>query len=92
MVMHTGGKYMNLPTHHSSQLFAQLGLPNDAWSIAQFISTHATLAQGMRLPDAPFWTRSQASFLRESLSQDSDWAVLVDQLSKSLQEAAGQPR
>ena len=79
---------MNMPTHHTSELF-QLGLPNDAWSIAQFVSTHASMAQGVRLPDAPFWTRSQAAFLRESLSQDSDWSGLVDQLGKALQDAAG---
>jgi hypothetical protein len=83
---------MNMPTHHTSELFAQLGLPNDAWSIAQFMSTHAAMAQGMRLPDAPFWTRSQAAFLRESLSQDSDWSGLVDQLSKALQDTATPPR
>jgi hypothetical protein len=80
---------MNMPAHHTSELFKQLGLPNDAWSIAQFVSTHAAMAQGVRLPDAPFWTRSQAAFLRESLSQDSDWSGLVDQLGKALQDAAG---
>jgi hypothetical protein len=49
------------------------------------------MAQGVRLPDAPFWTRSQASFLRESLSQDSDWSGPVDQLGKALQDAATLP-
>jgi hypothetical protein len=44
------------------------------------------------LPDAPFWTRSQAAFLQESLSQDSDWSGLVDQLAKALQDAEGPPR
>jgi hypothetical protein len=83
---------MNMPTHNASELFAQLGLPNDAWSIAQFLSTHTAIAQGVRLPDAPFWTRSQATFLRESLSQDSDWSGLVDQLGRSLQDAAEPPR
>jgi len=83
---------MNMPTHHASALFAQLGLPNDAWSIAQFLRTHAAMAQGMRLPDAPFWTGSQASFLRESLSQDSDWSDLVDQLGKALQDTAEPPQ
>jgi hypothetical protein len=78
---------MNMPTHHTSELFAQLGLPNDAWSITQFVNTHAPMAQGVRLPDAPFWTCSQAAFLSESLSQDSDWSGLVDQLSKALQDA-----
>lgn len=82
---------MNLPTHHFNELFAQLGLPNDAWSIAQFLSTHAAMAQGVRLPDAPFWTGSQAAFLRESLCQDSDWSDLVDQLGKALQDTGEPP-
>jgi hypothetical protein len=83
---------MNMSTHYFNALFAQLGLPNDAWSITQFLNTHAAMAQGVRLPDAPFWTRSQAAFLRESWCQDSDWSGLVDQLGKALQEAAGQTR
>jgi hypothetical protein len=82
---------MNMPAHHFSELFAQLGLPNDARSIAQFLSIHAAMSQNMRLPDAPFWTNSQAAFLRESLIQDSDWSGLVDQLGKALQDAAGPP-
>ena len=82
---------MNKPSHHFSDLFAQLGLPNDNRSIAQFLSNYTGRSQGVRLPDAPFWTRSQAAFLRESLSQDSDWSGLVDQLSKALRDTAGQP-
>lgn len=35
------------------------------------------------LLDAIFWTPSTATFLRESLLEDSDWAVVVDQLSES---------
>lgn len=71
--------------HHFSELFAQLGLPSDPVDIAHFLSAHTALAQGVRLPDAPYWTPSQASFLRESLLQDSDWSGVVDQLSKALQ-------
>lgn len=83
---------MNAPVHSFSELFAQLGMPNDAHSIAQFLRTHAATAQNVRLPDAPFWTESQAAFLRESLSQDSDWSGLVDQLSKALLDTAGPPQ
>ncbi|MDR3369932.1 DUF2789 family protein [Rhodoferax sp.] len=78
---------MNKPIHHFSELFAQLGLPNDAQSIAQFLTSHASMARGVRLPDAPFWTSSQAAFLRESLNQDSDWSDQVDQLSEALQDS-----
>ena len=77
---------MNKPAHGFSDLFAQLGLPNDAQSIAQFLYTHTALSQGVRLHDAPFWTRSQSTFLQESWSQDSDWAGPVDQLGKALQD------
>ena len=76
---------MNKAVHHFSDLFAQLGLPNDAASIADFLTKHTAMAAGMRLPDAPYWSPAQAQFLRESLMQDSDWSGLVDQLSKALQ-------
>lgn len=72
-------------THHFGALFAQLGLPNDDLEIAHFLTVHASMADGYRLPDAPYWTASQAAFLRESLLQDADWAGVVDQLSKALQ-------
>lgn len=83
---------MNKPIHHFSELFAQLGLPNDACSISHFLTIHATMADCERLPDAPYWTLSQAAFLRESLTHDSDWTGLVDQLSAALrrpEEAMG---
>lgn len=70
--------------HRFSELFAQLGLPNDQDAIGQFLSDHTPLPNGVRLPDAPFWSTSQATFLREALLQDSDWAELADQLSEAL--------
>jgi hypothetical protein len=75
--------------HHFRELFSQLGLPNDAEKIANFLSKHTGTAVGMRLPDAPYWSPAQAQFLRESLLQDADWTGLVDQLNKALQ---GEPR
>lgn len=78
---------MNTTLPHFSELFAQLGLPNDDQSIAQFLARHASLPPGVLLPDATFWTPAQATFLRESLSQDSDWCGVVDQLGKALQVA-----
>lgn len=83
---------MNKPLHRLSDLFAQLGLANDARSIAQFLDTHTAMAQGVRLHDAPFWTNSQSTFLQESWSQDSDWAGPVDQLSKALQDTKSDKR
>lgn len=70
--------------HRFSELFAQLGLPNDPAAIRQFLIDHAPLPNGIRLPDAPFWSPSQALFLKEALLQDSDWAELADQLSEAL--------
>jgi hypothetical protein len=80
---------MDKAIHHFSELFAQLGLPDDAVSIADFLAKHTAMSVGMRLPDAPYWAPAQAKFLRESLLQDSDWAGLVDHLSKALQ---GEPQ
>ncbi len=80
---------MDKTIHHFSELFAQLGLPNDAHSIARFLRDHACPMDGrFRLADAPYWTLSQASFLRESLTQDADWSDVVDQLGKALQSAS----
>src|SRR5665647_32612 len=77
---------MNKPIHHFSELFAQLGLPNDNHSISHFLTTHASMTDSERLPDARYWTLSQAAFLRESLTHDSDWTGLVDQLSAALRQ------
>lgn len=82
---------MDKAIHYFNELFAQLGLPDDAVSIADFLTRHAAMSACMRLPDAPYWTPAQAQFLRESLMQDSDWSGLVDQLSKALQGRPPQP-
>ena len=65
-------------------LFAQLGLPNDAASIEQFITSHAPLASDVKLASADFWSPAQATFLREACMQDADWAELADQLSVAM--------
>lgn len=79
---------MNEPIHHFNELFAQLGLPSDELGIQHFLAMHTPLAAGVNLPDAPFWTPAQATFLREAILQDSDWAELVDQLSSALRRPA----
>jgi hypothetical protein len=76
---------MNQGMYHFSELFAQLGLPSEPVDIVHFLMVHTAMADGFRLADAPYWTPSQASFLRESLLQDSEWSGVVDQLSKALQ-------
>lgn len=79
---------MDKSNHLFSDLFAQLGLPADEPAIRQFLVTHTPLAADIDLPDAPFWTESQAAFLREEILEDADWAELVDQLNLALRQAA----
>ena len=52
---------MDLSFHSMPELFAQLGLPDDAASIQSFIQQHRPLPMGIRLFDAPFWSPSQAA-------------------------------
>lgn len=75
---------MNQAIHRFHELFAQLGLPDDAASIKRFIADHTPLAADLNLHAAPFWTSAQAAFLREACLQDADWAELADQLSLAL--------
>lgn len=70
--------------HRFCELFAQLGLPADAPSIAAFIQSHTPLPPATRLEDAPFWTPAQAELLREQLVDDADWAEVTDQLNLAL--------
>lgn len=75
---------MQPDNHPLRALFAQLGLPSEPAAIDQFLDAHAPLTSGTDLPDAPFWSPSQATFLREALLQDSDWAEPVDRLNLAL--------
>jgi hypothetical protein len=73
--------------HRFSELFAQLGLPSDPPSIAEFIETHGKLPGNVELADAPFWTPAQAAMLRNEIADDADWAEVVDQLNVALRES-----
>ena len=75
---------MNLPTPRFHALFRQLGLDSEDHQIRHFIRTHSPLPDQIRLADAHFWSPTQASFLREALLLDSDWAAPVDQLNAAL--------
>lgn len=75
---------MDRSSHTFSALFEQLGLPSDSASIEQFIRTHRLFSDDIPLHEASFWTESQAEFLREAISSDSDWAEVVDELNNSL--------
>jgi len=80
---------MESPIHRFHDLFAQLGLPNQPHEIRQFLTEHCPVAPDIELPNAPFWTPAQASFLREALEQDSDWSELADQLNEALRSPEG---
>lgn len=75
---------MQTPIHSLGDLFRQLGMPGDAGSIEAFVEAHRPLPPGMMLADAPFWSPSQAQFLREEIDDDADWAEWVDSLGALL--------
>ncbi|MGY3893469.1 DUF2789 domain-containing protein [Aeromonas enterica] len=76
---------MEFLTHDLPALFAQLGLANDELSLHRFIHEHRLDNQTL-LPEADFWTQSQASFLRDALWDDSDWSEAIDQLDVLLRQ------
>jgi hypothetical protein len=75
-----------MPAHHHSihELFDQLGLPSAPAEIDAFIARHRPDALGCSLHEAPVWTESQASFLREAIADDDDWALPAEWLSNAL--------
>lgn len=75
---------MDTNAHTMSRLFAQLGLPHDSVSIADFIATHSPLGNDMPLYRAPFWSPSQRNFLKEEIIEDADWASVIDELNAEL--------
>ncbi|CAI8994361.1 DUF2789 domain-containing protein [Pseudomonas sp. IT-196MI5] len=80
---------MESPTHNLPSLFKQLGLPDDAESIDQFIASHSPLKPELQLADAFFWNKSQADFLRDEILEDADWAEVIDQLDVLLRKGRG---
>jgi hypothetical protein len=77
---------METPIHTLPALFKQLGLPDDAISIDQFIASHSPLKPDLRLADAFFWSEGQRQLLRDEILEDADWAVVVDQLDVLLRK------
>lgn len=75
---------MEQSVHTLSELFKQLGLPDDERSIEGFIASHRPLPESVRLPDADFWNESQRHFLSEEWDEDADWVELVDTLNNRL--------
>jgi len=75
---------MDSTYHHFEDFFDQLGLQSDTCSIKFFIAQNSPLNNGTRLEDAPCWTASQATFLREKIQLDANWAGVVDQLNVAM--------
>ncbi len=75
---------MEQTVHPFSELFKQLGLPDDPAAIRAFIASHSPLPDDMRLEEAPFWSPAQAQLLREERIDDADWIVVIDQLNLAL--------
>jgi hypothetical protein len=73
-----------------NDLFAQLGLPSETGDIDRFIASHNPLPDDVRLQDAPFWTPAQAAFLAEEVSEDSEWAELIENLNVRLRAPAAE--
>jgi hypothetical protein len=77
---------MELPIHNLGSLFKQLGLDNAKEAIEDFVSRNKPVPSDVELHEAEFWNASQASFLKEAIEKDSDWAEIVDELNVLLRE------
>lgn len=77
---------MELPNKDLGTLFEQLGLPSDPASIDAFIAKHYPLPDDMKVSEAPFWNQAQATFLKDELLEDAEWAPVVDELNVRLHE------
>lgn len=67
-----------------TRLFDQLGLNSAPPFIESFIAAHKPLPESVALADAPFWSASQAEFLRCEVAEDTDWAIVIERLNAAL--------
>ena len=75
---------MDLSEHTLNNLFQQLGLPDSAQEINNFIASHKGIDKMIPLHEADLWSTAQAAFLKESMEQDSDWVEVIDHLDAML--------
>jgi hypothetical protein len=75
---------MEAPIHSVVSLFDQLGLDSSKEGINEFITKNGKLSGNIELHKASFWNISQATFLKNMLDDDADWAEIVDQLDAML--------
>ena len=71
-----------------THLFEQLGLDASEEAIQQFIETHQLSAE-TNIADADFWTDAQRQFIVEKIKSDGSWAIVVDQLIRSICSCCG---
>ena len=74
---------MDTSDHSMQSLFAQLGLANSDAAIDNFIQNNH-LPDEIPIENAAFWSAGQAQFIREAITQDADWAEVVDHLDTQL--------
>ena len=74
---------MDTSSHTMAALFAQLGLLNSEVAMDNFMQNNHLPAE-IPLENAAFWNAGQAQFIREAISQDADWAEVVDHLDAQL--------
>ncbi len=75
---------MELLRHDMRALFEQLGLPGDPDAVERFIVAHRPVPSNIRLSEAAFWSPGQASFLRDEIQEDAEWAEIIDELDSAL--------
>lgn len=79
------GSVVDTSSHTIETLFRQLGLPDRPDEIQAFVAEHKAERRDTPLCELPFWSSSQAEFLRIAVAEDADWCEVVDQLDALLQ-------
>ena len=69
--------------HNMEALFNQLGLASDQQSIDQFVEKHH-LKRFEHIEEASFWNSDQTAFIQKALTENSEWAELLDSLDAEL--------
>jgi hypothetical protein len=75
---------MDTSQNNLCTLFDQLGLPSDVSDVDHFIAEHSPLGASVHIIDASFWAPEQSAFLRQQMTADAEWAVVVDELNVRL--------
>ncbi len=82
---------METPIHPLSSLFKQLGLPDDAQGIDQFITSHSPLElMGCTWPMRFSGARASGKCCATRSSRMRDWAEVIDQLDVLLRKGRGE--